>query len=67
MLLNDELLKKRLTRIHPHEYFRLQAMSVLYSGITSGNFVILKKAYCGLGGLKMGCQKNKYQETFKTT
>lgn len=44
MLLNDELLKKRLTRIHPHEYFRLQAMSVLYSGITSGNFVILKKA-----------------------
>ena len=44
MLLNEELLKKRLTRIHPHEYFRLQAMSILFSGITSGNFVILKKA-----------------------
>ena len=44
MLLNDELLKQRLTRTHPHEYFRLQAISALYSGITSGNFVILKKA-----------------------
>lgn len=41
---HKERLKAMLSQVEPQEYFRLEAMSVLYSGIVSGNFVILKKA-----------------------
>lgn len=42
--LHDKKIQAMLSLVNPQEYFRLEALSVLYRGVISGNFVILKKA-----------------------